>query len=169
MTLFSRPLAAGFAALSLLAGAALAHHDGDVFSRAGMNVSHAYTFENADTAHSMRVYLTMHNTAAEADRLIGVRVPFARKVLFEGQAMSADGTLAVRELTGIAIAPGQTITLQPGSLWIELESVRRTFEHGDHFDMDLTFEKAGTIGIEVEVEALDEADHDEDTRRAPGS
>jgi periplasmic copper chaperone A len=31
-----------------------------------------------------------------------------------------------------------------------LQSVQRTFEHGQHFDLALTFEKAGTVEIEIE-------------------
>ena len=79
--------------------------------------------------------------------------------MFQGQALDADGTLEVRDLSAIKVNPGQVLTLQPGAAWIELEGVTQTYPHGGHFDMTLTFEKAGTVRIEVEVEERD--DHDE--------
>ena len=155
------------ALVAATAGVALAHHDGDIFRKGDMVVSHAYTFENAKMAHSMRVYLTLANAGAAADRLVSASVPFAGRVLFEGQAIGTDGTLSVREIAAVAVEPGQTITFQPGALWIELESVSATFEHGEHFDMTLVFERAGAIEIEVEVEEADE--HGDDDHGKPAS
>ncbi len=142
-----------------------AHHDGDRFKVGDLMVSHAYTYENAATAHATRVYLTIENVGAEGDRLTGASVDFATRVLFEGQAIDAEGTLAVTEINAVSIAPGQTLTFQPGAIWIELEGVKRTFEHGEHFYMTLTFETAGTVEIEVEIEEVpnghDDHDHDD--------
>lgn len=151
--------------LAATATYAFAHHDGERFKVGDLMVSHAYMYENAATAHATKVYLTIENVGADADRLVGASVDFATKVVFEGQAIDADGTLAVTEVTAVSIAPGQTLTLQPGAIWIELEGVKETFEHGEHFDMTLTFEKAGTVEIEVEIEELpdgDDHDHDHD-------
>ena len=151
------------ALLAATATYAYAHHDGERFKVGDLMVSHAYTYENAASAHATRVYLTIENTGAEADRLIGAAVDFAAKVVFEGQTVDGEGTLAVTEVTAFGIAPGQTLTLQPGAMWIELEGVKQAFEHGEHFDMTLTFEKAGTVEIEVEIEELPDAeDHDHD-------
>jgi copper(I)-binding protein len=149
--------------LAATATFAYAHHDGERFKVGDLMVSHAYMYENAATAHATRVYLTIENTGSAADRLVGASVDFATKVVFEGQAIDTEGTLAVTEVTALGIAPGQTLTLQPGAMWIELEGVHKTFEHGEHFDMTLTFEKAGTVEIEVEIEeAPDGEDHDHD-------
>ncbi len=63
--------------------------------------------------------------------------------------------MMVLGLPAVRINPGQVLTLQPGAAWIDLESVHRTFTHGEHFDMTLTFEEAGTVEIEVEIEAAD--------------
>jgi copper(I)-binding protein len=60
----------------------------------------------------------------------------------------------------VEIAPGQVITFQPGGLHLVLQSVQRTFAHGQHFDLTLTFEKAGTVAIEIEIE--DQGEHDEE-------
>jgi copper(I)-binding protein len=149
--------------LAATATCAYAHHDGERYQVGALIVSHAYMYENAATAHATKVYLTIENTGDEADRLVGATVDFATKVVFEGQAVDGEGTLSVTEVKAIGIAPGQTLTLQPGAIWIELEGVKKTFEHGEHFDMTLTFEKAGTVEIEVEIEEVPAGEgHDHD-------
>ncbi len=149
-------------AATMVAGAALAHHDEDVFAKGDVVVSHAWTYENAETAHAMRVYLTIENTGTAPDRLTAASVTFADAVLLEGQAIGADGSLETRQFPAIAVAPGQVLTMQPGAVWIELQGVQRTFDAGDHFHMAVTFENAGSVEIDVEVEATGEHDHDHD-------
>ncbi|MEO1197853.1 MAG: copper chaperone PCu(A)C [Pseudomonadota bacterium] len=141
-----------------------AHHpdEAQYFQIGNMTVSHAWTYETVATAHSGRVYLTIQNVGQEADRLIDVSVTFAGHAHIQGQAVDADGVVAVREFEAIEIAPAQTVTFQPGALWIELEGMQRTFSYGDHFHMEMTFENAGTLEIDVEVEDVDDADHDHD-------
>ncbi|MDQ0315674.1 copper chaperone PCu(A)C [Amorphus orientalis] len=150
----------GALAAGLFATAAVAHHAGERVSSGEIAVSHSYTFENAEMAHSMRVYTTIENIGAEPDKLIKASVPFADHVHFQGQVLSAEGALETRELKAITINGGQTLTLQPGAVWIELESVHETFEHGEHFDIELTFEKAGLVTVEVEVEEIEGEEHD---------
>ncbi len=144
-----------------LATSAYAHHPGEgtIYEAGDIVVSHAWTYENEAAAHANHVYLTLDNQGGEADRLLKAEVAFAGQAVFQGQALDADGTLEVRDLSAIKVNPGQVLTLQPGAAWIELEGVTQTFEHGKHFDMTLTFEKAGIVQIEVEVEERD--DHDD--------
>ena len=68
----------------------------------------------------------------------------------------AEGTLAVQNLKAIRIEPGQVLTLQPGAIWLELEGVQQSFNEGQYFHMDLTFETAGSVEIDVGVNAAEE-------------
>ncbi|WP_187289024.1 copper chaperone PCu(A)C [Fulvimarina pelagi] len=141
---------------------AFAHHAGEQMQAAeGVTVSHAYTFENAEMAHSMRVYLTITNGSDEAVELTGASVGFAENVLFEAQALE-NGSLTTTQPETITVNAGQTLTMQPGGAWIELESVQQTFEHGEHFDLTLTFTGMDPVQIEVEVEEAPGAEHDHD-------
>jgi periplasmic copper chaperone A len=151
------------ALLSLgLACPAVAHHEGEVFQIGKLVISHAWMIENAAMEHSSSVYLTIDNQGTEADKLIGAEVDFADEAVFQAQTVDADGVLEVRDISGIKVNPDQVLTLKPGLLWIELESLHRRFEHGDHFDMTLTFEKAGMVEIEVEIEPADEHEHEKE-------
>lgn len=139
-------------ALALMALPAIAHHDGDISRAADIRVSHAHTDEPSPTAHGITVYLSVENTGSERDRLTGATVDFANPGVFQANVIGADGTLEVREVSAIAIAPGQSLSLEPGGAWIAFSDVKRTLEGGDHFHMTLTFERAGPIEVEVEVE-----------------
>lgn len=143
----------GAAATLMAATAALAHHEGDIFPVGDLVVSHAWTYATAEAGHSTKVYLTIENGGAEADRLIDASVSFAPRIVMQAQAVDAEGTLAVPDLKAIRIEPGQVLTLQPGAIWLELEGVQASFVDGQYFHMDLTFEQAGTVEIDVGVNA----------------
>ncbi len=158
-----RKLLLSTAVLSLgMASAVLAHHAGEIEQAKNLVISHAWMHENADMAHSSAVYLTIDNQGTEADRLIGAEVEFADRASFQAQVLSAEGVLAVQDIKALQIEPGQVLTLKPGVAWIELESVQQTFLHGDHFDMVLTFEKAGPVEVEVVIEPVDGDEHETD-------
>jgi copper(I)-binding protein len=131
-----------------LAEAALAHHAGQVYAVGKLVVSHAWMHENAGMAHSSSVYLTIDNQGDAPDRLVSAEVAFADEVTFQAQTVNAEGVLETREISAIQVNPEQVLTLKAGVVWIELESVHETFEHGQHFDMTLTFEKAGAVEVE---------------------
>jgi hypothetical protein len=151
-----RNLIIGAAAAVMAAGAALAHHAGDTFPVGDIVVSHAWTYETAEAGHATKVYLTIQNNGDAADRLLEASVDFAPRVVMQAQAVDAEGTLAVQNLKAIRIEPGQVLTLQPGAIWLELEGVQQSFSDGQYFHMDLTFETAGSVEIDVGVNAAEE-------------
>lgn len=143
-------------AVSLLAAPALAHHDEEVFSRAGIMVSHLWTAQTGATSDSIDVFLTIANTGAEPDRLVAASTSFTAAGRFQAP-MLIDGALRVVDAPAIEIAPGQTLSFQRGGITLVLGDVKRELRAGGHFHMDLVFEKAGRIRVDVEIEA---ADHD---------
>lgn len=154
----SAALAASLFTLSL---PAWAHHVGEMWQTGDIVVSHGWTYENARMGHAMNVYVTIENQGDAPERLLTAAAAFADHIHLQAQTLTADGALAISEVPAIQINPGQVLTLQPGAAWIELESVQQTFEHGDHFDLTLTFENAGALTIEIEVEEPDDHDHDD--------
>jgi periplasmic copper chaperone A len=155
-----RNLIIGAGMAIMAAGAALAHHAGDTFEVGDLVVSHAWTYETAEAGHSTKVYLTIQNDGDVPDRLIDASVDFAGQVVMQAQAIGSDGTLGVHNIGAIAVEPGQVLTLQPGAIWLELEGVQRHFSHGQFFHLDLVFETAGAVEIDVWVE--DAEDHEDD-------
>jgi len=154
----------GLTLAAAMATSALAHHAGEVVKAGDLLVSHAWTYEVAAMAHAVDVYLTVDNEGDAPDRLIAASVDFADKVEIQAPVVE-DGVLRTATVQAVEIAPGQTLTFQPGGIHLVLQSVQRTFEHGQHFDLALTFEKAGTVQVEVEIEEPDR-EHEEDREPA---
>jgi hypothetical protein len=99
-------------------------------------------------------YLKITNTGTAPDRLTGGSVEVAKR--FEIHEMSMDGgVMKMRELKdGLAIAPGATVELKPGSYHIMMMNLSRPLSKGDRVKGSLTFEKAGKVDVEFTVEAL---------------
>ena len=158
---FFKPRGVALAA-ALLASPAFAHHAGDIFQAGDMVVSHAWTQETSGTSHAIEVFLTVANEGATADRLIGATTSFTNRGVFQAPVLNASGSLAVSEVPALEIAPGQSITLQPGGIRVVLPNVQREYGAGSHFHMTLEFETAGMLEIDVEVdEATHEHEHSE--------
>lgn len=143
---------AALAVAALAAVPAIAHHDGDVFKAGAMKVSHAWTEEVSATAHAVEVYLTVTNTGETADRLVAAEAHFAEAAVFQASVLADDGSLKVREVASVEIGAGQQVTFKPGGIVIVLNDVQQSLMAGDRFHLDLTFETAGTLEIDVEVE-----------------
>ncbi len=53
---------------------------------------------------------------------------------------------------GIELAPGATVALKPGGYHVMLIDLKQKLDEGRHIPLTLTFAKAGSIDVEVDVE-----------------
>jgi copper(I)-binding protein len=97
-------------------------------------------------------YLKIRNAGKAADRLVRVATPAAGMAEIHEMYFEKD-VMKMRAIAGIDIKPGATITLQPGSYHVMLMGLKRPLAVGDKFPLNLTFEKAGSVEVTVEVEA----------------
>jgi copper(I)-binding protein len=97
-------------------------------------------------------YLAITNRGATPDRLIGASAPsLAQRV--EVHEMRREGdVMRMREIGTIELPPGRTVLLEPGGLHLMLMGLKQPLAAGQRFPMTLTFEKAGSQQVEVEVE-----------------
>jgi periplasmic copper chaperone A len=99
-------------------------------------------------------YMTIRNTGATPDRLVGVSTPVAGKVEIHEMTMD-DGVMKMRPVAGgIEIAPGATVELKPNSFHLMIMNVKQPIEKGHPFAASLAFEKAGNVDVEFAVEAI---------------
>ncbi|MDF2096267.1 copper chaperone PCu(A)C [Aquibaculum arenosum] len=145
----------------LAAPAALAHHAGESYAARDVVVSHAWTHENAPSAHANAVFLTIVNDGDQPDRLTGVTGDFFSHAEIQAPVLDDAGVLRTQTIASLEIAPGQSLTLQPGGVQIQLIGLQSSHFPGDHFDLTLQFEKAGALTVEVEVEPLRRDDAEE--------
>lgn len=156
--MFTRTIMTATTAIAMALPVA-AHHDEAGFVQAGITVSHVHTVATGDMSHAIDLYMTIENDGEEAVTLTGAHVDFAQDGVFQAPVVGDDGTMSVREISAIEIAPGQSVTLQPGGAHVVFNDVQESFAAGDHFHAGLSFADLGEMEIEVEVERADEALH----------
>jgi copper(I)-binding protein len=106
------------------------------------------------TAESGGGFLVITNTGATPDRLIAVKSPAADKV--EIHEMKMDGNIMrMREVEkGIEIPPGATVELKPGGFHVMFMGLKAPFAKDAKVPLTLVFEKAGSIDVELMVQAM---------------
>jgi copper(I)-binding protein len=99
-------------------------------------------------------FVTLRNTGETPDRLVSASSAAAQKVELHTHIMDGD-VMRMREVEGgIPLPPGETVKLQPGGFHIMLLGLGQGLKAGSHFPLTLIFEKAGSVQVEVPVEAM---------------
>jgi copper(I)-binding protein len=60
---------------------------------------------------------------------------------------------------GVDLKPSTTTELRPGGLHVMLEGLKQPLKEGDNIPLTLTFEKAGSINVQLIVEAMGATAH----------
>lgn len=136
--------------LALLAGSASAHD----YKLGPLVIDHPWSRATPRGASVAGGYLKIINTGTTPDRLTGGSAAIAMR--FEIHEMSMDGgVMKMRELTkGLEIPAGATVELKPGSYHVMMMGLSKGIAKGERFKATLTFEKAGKLDIEFDVEAV---------------
>jgi periplasmic copper chaperone A len=99
------------------------------------------------------VYMTLANSGAAADRLLGATTPVGDKVEFHSNA-NDNGVMRMREMPAIDIAPGAKVVLKPGGMHAMIEGLNQPLAEGQSFRLTLEFAKVGKIEISVRIEKV---------------
>ncbi len=112
----------------------------------------------ATATETSAVYLAIENGGAD-DRLVGAASDVAGSVSMMGRVDAATAPDAHAAPTdGVdRPVPSGTTTFAPGGGHIMLADLARPLEPGDTVRLQLTFERAGRVDVEVEVVSWDEA------------
>lgn len=139
-------------------GPAAALAQGPMVSLGPLQITHAFTRATAPGAPSGGGWLTIANTGAEADRLVSASSPAASRV--ETHEMKMDNNVMVmrRLPDGVEIGAGETVDLKPGGIHLMFIGLAEPFVEGEEVPVTLTFEKAGTVTIQLPVAALGATD-----------
>ncbi len=148
MSVFKRgALAASL--LVILSAPAFAHS----FKLGALEIGHPWARETPAGAKTGAGYLTVRNTGAQPDRLIAVSTPGAATVeIHEG--FTENGVAKMREVEGIEIPAGGEAKLAPGGFHLMLIDLKEGLAEGMSVPATLTFEKAGTVEVELAVENM---------------
>ncbi len=144
------PLVLVAAAVALLAAPALAQD----YRLGTLEIGRPWTRATPATAQSGGGFLTITNKGTTVDRLIAARSTASDKV--EVHEMRMDGNvMRMRELEkGLEIPAGATVMLKPGGYHIMFMGLKAPFAKDTKVPVTLVFEKAGSLDIVLDVEAL---------------
>jgi periplasmic copper chaperone A len=159
--LFSRTFRAAVVIAAGLAAASTAQAQAHDYMAGSLKIHHPWTRVTPDGAQAAGGFMTITNTGADTDTLVGGTFVLSAK--FEIHEMSmTDGVMKMRQLEkGIVIKPGETVELKPGGLHTMLIGLKQPLRDGEKVKGTLVFEKAGTVEVDYKVEPLG--------TRAPGS
>jgi hypothetical protein len=115
-------------------------------------ISHPHARPTMPGQTNGAAYLGVTNNGNTADKLVGVSS--AESASTELHVTSSDkNMMKMREAESLEIAPGATVTMEPGSGYhIMLTGLKQPLQPGEKFPMTLTFEKAGKIDVAVVVD-----------------
>lgn len=119
-----------------------------------LEITRPWTRATPATAQSGGGFLTVTNKGTTPDRLISARSTVSDKV--EVHEMRMDGNvMKMRELEkGLEIPAGATVMLKPGGYHIMFMGLKAPFAKDTKVPVTLVFEKAGSLDIVLDVEAL---------------
>lgn len=96
-------------------------------------------------------YMTITNTGTAPDRLLGGSVPFAHAVQVHEMTVE-NGMMKMGEIPGgLAIAPGETVTLAPGGYHLMFMGLSEAPAAGGTVPVTLRFEAAGEVTLDLPV------------------
>jgi periplasmic copper chaperone A len=140
---------AALAAAFLLVTPAFAH-DG-VTHLGPINISAAFSRATLPNAPVGGGFLVIENTGDTDDRLVSATSAAAPDVQIHEMGMDGD-VMRMRQLPdGLPIPAGETVTLAPGGYHLMFMQITQPFVEGETVPVTLTFEKAGTVDIELPV------------------
>ena len=147
-----------FAAAAILAShSALAHE----YRIADIEIGHPWSRATLPAAKVGGGYLTLKNEGTSADRLLGGSSPIAGRVEIHSMEVK-DGVMEMRPMAdGVEVPAGETVKLAPGGYHLMLMDLKQPMTEGERVPLTLEFEHAGSIDVELAVEAARGSDaHD---------
>ncbi|GAB2179381.1 copper chaperone PCu(A)C [Dongia sp. agr-C8] len=138
--------------LLLLAGAAAAQAAD--FKLGDITVAAPWSRATPNGAEVAAGFMQINNAGAAPDRLVAAASDIAGVTQIHEMAMK-DGVMAMRELAGgLEIPAGGSVKLQPKSFHIMFMQLKHPLKAGDLVEVELSFEKAGKLKIEMPVGAM---------------
>ncbi|GJD87202.1 hypothetical protein BHAOGJBA_0702 [Methylobacterium hispanicum] len=145
-----RALALAGLVLAGSSGLAAAHD----YTAGSLKIGHPWSRATPGGAKVAGGYVTVTNTGAEPDRLVGGSLDEAGRTELHSMSMQGDVMKMAPIEGGVAIAPGETIKLAPGGNHMMFLDLKTQLKQGARIKGTLVFEKAGTVPVEFAVESI---------------
>lgn len=143
-----RIFALGAAVAALTIATATFAHD---YTLGDLKIDHPWARASAGAAANGAAYMTISTAGTATDQLVKAASPVAEKVELHTHILDGD-VMRMRPVSGITVNVGEPAVLRPGGLHVMLIGLKEPLKEGSQFPLTLTFEKAGTVTVQVDVE-----------------
>lgn len=125
------------------------------FKAGEIMIDHPWARATPEGAKVAGGFMVLKNMGSEPDRLVSATAEFAGKTEIHEMAVDDKGVMTMRPLAdGLAIPAGGEVELKPGGFHVMFMQINRPAVEGEKLKGTLTFEKAGTVEVEFEVQAM---------------
>lgn len=114
-------------------------------------IENAWTRASTDIGGSAEVYFTLTNTGGKMIDLIGVRTDLASIETLHKTVVGSNGTPRMSAAPELRVAPGASVTLEPGGLHVMLIDLEKPLVEGATLSLRLTFYDGDDLTIEVPI------------------
>lgn len=136
--------------LVLAAFALAACNPGDGAQTQGLHVENGWATPTPGGVHVSAGYVTIVNDSDRADVLTAANSTRAANV--DLHAMSMNGAIMqMRSIASMEIPAHETVTLAPGGSHLMFNGVSTPFAEGERIPVQLMFQHAGTVSVELPV------------------
>lgn len=120
-----------------------------------IEIDHPWSRATPEGAKVAAGYLVLKNNGSAPDRLVAATAEIAGKAEIHEMAVDDQGVMTMRPLPdGLEIPAGGEVALKPGGLHLMFLSITRGAKEGEKLKGSLTFENAGTVAVEFDVQAI---------------
>lgn len=110
------------------------------------------------TAKAGAVYMTLMNHGAGADRLLSITTDAADSAELH-ETKDVDGVVKMLPVEALEIPVNGAVQMKPGGLHIMLTGLNGPLKMGGTLKLQLTFERAGIVGVEARIGEVAAATH----------
>ena len=96
-------------------------------------------------------YMTLRNSGTDPVTLLGLETPLAMMPGIHQTTTNANGVSSMAPAGDIIIAPGESVSLEPGGLHAMLMRLQIPMVEGESFSLTLTFADGGTVTVDVPI------------------
>lgn len=121
-------------------------------AHAEIRVTRPYAQIVRDNAPVASAYMTLHNTGSQDDELIGVSSTAAGHVELHNTTVDEGGVARMSAISGVGIAAGEIVSLEPGKKHIMLMQISEPISEGDEIYITLKFAQSPDQTIKFTVQ-----------------
>jgi copper(I)-binding protein len=119
---------------------------------ASLRFSHPWIATPPNGAATAAGYVSVTNAGSQPDRLTGGASPAFDRIEVHQMSMGG-GMMTMRQIPGLDIAAGRTLTLAPGGGYhLMLIHPRHALRPGEHVPATLHFQRAGDVRVDFVVQ-----------------